>query len=144
LQAIGEDQQQGVRMIEKPKKTNKQVVAHVAQQMDLFLQEWPDHVRGIPNVHLRTAIFSISQKRALFKKMTLIASTEDIEIYRQGEQFNQDDLDVWATLIHLARKQALNTHVRFTVNGVLTELGLTHGGGLHKQLHEAINRLMGV
>ncbi|WP_395398662.1 plasmid replication initiator TrfA (plasmid) [Pseudoduganella sp. UC29_106] len=129
-------------MTDQPPKTRKPKTPPT-KQMELFLEDWPDRVRGVPNVVLRSALFSISKKRDTYKKLTLIASNDGLEIRRRGEQFNQDDLDVWQVLVHLARKQPLNTYVRFTVNSVLTELGLPHGGTQHNQLREAIARLMG-
>lgn len=126
---------------EKPKA--KRIVAKTPKQAELKLEEWPDRVRGVPNVILRSALFSISQTRLMFSRLTPIASLDGIEIRFRGEQFNQDDLDVWETLVHRARKQPLGTYVRFTVNDILRELGRKTGGAQHAQLQEELARLMG-
>lgn len=127
----------------KPKKAPSKAAAVPQKQMEFKLEEWPEKVRGVPNVILRSALFSISQKRAISRKLTAIASLEGIEIRIKGEHFNQDDLDVWEALVHRARKQPLGTYVRFTVNDILRELDRDTGGSQHSQFHDELARLQG-
>lgn len=125
------------------KSKTKKAAGAIARQMELMLEDWPERVRGIPNVILRSSLFSISQTRPVSRKLTLITSVDGFELRFKGEHFNQDDLDVWQALVHRARKQPLGTYVRFTVNEVLRELDRKTGGTQHTQLQEEIARLIG-
>jgi hypothetical protein len=107
----------------------------------LTLELWPDAVRGVPNAFLRNALFGVSSTRKTHKRRTLISSVEQYEIRFKGETFNQTDLDVWETLLHLARLQPLGTKVEFTAHALLKELGRGTGGKDHEQLKEELARL---
>lgn len=122
----------------KPKLKNA-----AGKQLELKLEEWPERVRGVPNVLLRSSLFSISQTRPISRRLTLITCVDGVEIKFKGEHFNQDDLDVWQALVHRARKQPLGTFVHFTVNDILRELDRKTGGTQHIQLQEEIARLIG-
>lgn len=108
----------------------------------LSLELWPEAVRGVPNAVLRGALFGVSISRKTYKKRTLIASTSEHEIRYKGETFNQTDLDLWETLLHLARLQPLGTQVEFTAHSLLKELGRGTGKSQHEQLKEELMRLI--
>lgn len=118
-------------------------LAKSPKQAELQLQEWPDRVRSVPNVILRSALFGISQVRAISPKRTLVASPDGVEIRFKGEHFNQDDLDVWDELVHRCRKHPLGTYVQFDIKDILLDLGLKTGGAQYNQFHETIARLQG-
>jgi hypothetical protein len=109
---------------------------------EVKLPLWPEAVRGVPNVVLRSALFGISIKRKFHKTRTLIASVDGYEIRFKGEVFNQTDLDVWEMLLHLARLQPLETEVKFTAHSLLRELGRGIGKSQHEQLKEELLRLI--
>lgn len=115
--------------------------APAAKQLSLEL--WPDAVRGVPNAVLRGALFGVSQRRKTHKKRTIIAAVDGYEIRFKGETFNQTDLDVWETLLQLARLQPLGTKVEFTAHSLLKELGRGTGKTQHEQLKEELSRLIG-
>ena len=119
------------------KKTEKKAPA--AKQMSLPM--WPEVTRGVPNAFLRNALFGVSSTRKTHKRRTLIDSVDQYEIRFKGETFNQTDLDVWETLLHLARLQPLGTKVEFTAHALLKELGRGTGGKDHEQLKEELARL---
>jgi len=121
--------------------TAKKAKAPAAKQLSLEL--WPDAVRGVPNAVLRGALFGVSQRRKTHKKRTIIAAVEGYEIRFKGETFNQTDLDVWETLLQLARLQPLGTKVEFTAHSLLKELGRGTGKTQHEQLKEELSRLIG-
>ena len=102
---------------------------------------WPEVTRGVPNAFLRNALFGTSSTRKTHKRRTLITSVEQYEVRFKGETFNQTDLDVWETLLHLARLQPLGTKVEFTAHSLLKELGRGTGGKDHDQLKEELARL---
>ncbi|MFZ4539731.1 plasmid replication initiator TrfA [Propionivibrio sp.] len=107
----------------------------------LRLDIWPDAVRGVPNSFLRSALFGVSNIRKTYSNRTLIAAVDGYEIRFFGTSFNQTDLDVWETLLHLARLQPLGTKVEFTAHSLLKELGRSTGGKDHEQLKEELARL---
>jgi hypothetical protein len=113
--------------------------APAAKQLSLPM--WPEVTRGVPNAFLRNALFGTSSTRKTHKRRTLIHSVEQYEIRFKGETFNQTDLDVWETLLHLARLQPLGTKVEFTAHALLKELGRGTGGKDHEQLKEELARL---
>ncbi len=126
-------------VVKRTRTSRKKAVSE--NQLPLLLEDWPDISRGVPNLLLRSALFSINVKRKTSKKRTLIASNSGIEVRFKGEHFNQDDLDVWETLVHRARKLPLGSNVYFETNDLLRELGRDTGGSQHDQLREELIRL---
>ncbi len=103
---------------------------------------WPEPKRGAPNSFIRSALFAaIQSKDRLFLKETVLASQDGIEVRYTGEQLNQADLDVWETIVHLAREQPLGTVASFTAHGLLKAMGMPTGNSQHKQLHSTLLRL---
>ena len=103
---------------------------------------WPEPKRGTPNSFIRSALFSaIQSKDRVFLKGELLASQDGITVVFTGEQMNQEDLTLWETLVHLAKKQPLGGVCTFTAHGLLKALDLNTGGHEHKRLHEGITRL---
>jgi len=105
---------------------------------------WPDPKRGTPNSFLRSALFSaIQSKDRRFLKEEILACQNGYTVKFTGEQFNQEDLTVWETIVHLARQHPLGAVCSFTAHGILKALGLPTGGCNHKTLHSSIIRLTG-
>lgn len=114
-----------------------------APSPQMALELWPDAVRGVPNAVLRGSLFTISQKREVFKKRELLAAVDGVEVRYMGIRFNQTDLDVWEMLLHLARLQPLGNKVEFSAHSFLKALGRKTGQTQHEQLKEEIARLAG-
>ncbi len=111
--------------------------AHVLQ-----LPSWEEPKRGTPNSLIRSALFAaIQSKDRVFLKETTVGSPQGITVKFTGEQLNQEDLSVWATLVHLAREQPLGRVSEFSAHSVLKSLGLHTGLSQHRQLHSTIVRL---
>lgn len=103
---------------------------------------WPEPKRGAPNSFIRSALFAAIQgKDRQYLKEQVLASQDGIIIKYTGEQLNQSDLDVWETIVHMAREQPLGTFCSFTAHGLLKALGLPTGNSQHKQLHSTLLRL---
>lgn len=103
---------------------------------------WPEPKRGAPNSFIRSALFAAIQgKDRQFMRQAVLASQDGIIIRYTGEQLNQADLDVWETIVHLAREQPLGTFCSFTAHSLLKALGLPTGNSQHRQLHSTILRL---
>lgn len=106
------------------------------------LEEWAGSARGVPNVLLRNALFGVSQVRTINKERVVIASNKDVEIRFKGESFNQTDLDVLETLLHLARLQPFGHSFKFTANSFLKLMGRKNGRTQYEQLKDDFARLM--
>lgn len=106
------------------------------------LLTWPDATRGVPNAWLRGALFAAIQgkeRRAL--KRELLATVSGIEIRFTGWQLNQSDLDVWETIVHLARRQPYGQRLEFSAHAILKALGRATGRSQHEWLKEVVARL---
>lgn len=104
---------------------------------------WSESKRGTPNSFLRSALFSAiqSKDREYLERVTL-ASQDGITIKYTGQQLNQEDLTLWETLVHLAKKHPLGNLCTFTAHGILKALDQTPGGDQHERLHKGIIRLI--
>jgi TrfA protein len=103
---------------------------------------WHEQKRGTPNTFLRSALFAaIQSKDRIYLEQVVLYSQQGITVKFTGKQLNQEDLDVWEALVHLARQHPLGTECSFTAYGILKMLGLPTGGHQHERLHSAIIRL---
>lgn len=108
-----------------------------------LLPKWPDATRGMPNSILRSALFAVIERGGRrHMKAERIASLGNIDIFYTGEQLDQSDLDVWATLVHLARRQMLGETCFFTAHSLLKTLGKTSGGKNFEVLESQLSRLV--
>jgi hypothetical protein len=102
---------------------------------------WPEPKRGTPNSFLRSALFAATKGTRRHMQEVTLASLNGITVKYTGQQLTQSDLDVWETLVHLARSQPLGQECVFTAHGILKKLGRCTGLKDHKWLHSAIIRL---
>jgi hypothetical protein len=103
---------------------------------------WPEPKRGTPNSFIRSALFAaIQSKDRQYLQEAVLASQDGILVKFTGQQLNQADLDVWETIVHLAREQPLGTFCSFTAHGLLKSMGMPTGNSQHKQLHSTLLRL---
>ena len=94
-----------------------------------MLPIWPDAVRAVPNGMLRSALFGAIRRGARrYLRRERIAALDGIEIFYTGERLDQGDLDVWETILHLARLQGLGNECRVTAYQLLKVLGKTDSG----------------
>lgn len=103
---------------------------------------WPEPVRAIPNGFLRSALFGAIRKgRRRYLKAELMAAVDGLEIRYTGQRLDQGDLDVWASVLHAVRHQAMGSECRLTSYALLKLMGKTDTGDNRKTLHERITRL---
>jgi hypothetical protein len=106
------------------------------------LPAWPDEVRGVPNMALRSALFgAIRRGPRRYLKSERMASVDGMEVFYTGERLDQGDLDVWEAVLHFIRQQELGKECRFTAYAMLKMLGKTNSGKNRKILHQRILRL---
>lgn len=106
------------------------------------LPAWPDAVRGVPNGVLRSALFGAIRKGARrYLDRERIAALDGIEIHYTGQRLDQGDLDVWESVLHIARLQAMGEPSRFTAYSLLKLMGKTDTGKNRRILHQRLTRL---
>lgn len=110
---------------------------------NVSLPVWADSVRGIPNSWLRSALFTVNNKRKIYRNRTVIASVENYQIKFKNEIFNQTDMDVLEGLLHIGRSQPLGEKIHFSVYSFLKMLGRGIGKSQYEQLKDEVSRLMG-
>lgn len=108
----------------------------------ITLPLWPDVVRGVPNGVLRSALFGAIKKGARrYMQGEQVAAPDGIEIRYTGQQLDQGDLDVWESVLHIARLQEMGEQCRFTAYAMLKLLGKTDAGSNRETLHKRLMRL---
>ena len=103
---------------------------------------WPEVVRGVPNAALRSALFGAIKKgaRAYLERQEIHAQ-EGIRIVYTGARLDQGDLDVWETVLHTVRLQALGDECRVTAYQLLKVLGKTDTGINRETLDRRLSRM---
>jgi hypothetical protein len=103
---------------------------------------WPEVVRGVPNAALRSALFGAIKKgaRAYLERQEIHAQ-EGISIVYTGARLDQGDLDVWETVLHIARLQELGDECRVTAYQLLKALGKTDSGINRDTLDRRLSRM---
>ena len=124
----------------KIRLTGKASVPVVA--VPVKLPSWPEVVRGVPNAALRSALFGAIKKgaRAYLERQEIHAQ-EGIRIVYTGARLDQGDLDVWETVLHIARVQALGDECRVTAYQLLKTLGKTDTGINRDTLERRLSRM---
>ncbi len=120
----------------------KALAAKKEAAQDLQLPLWPESKRGTPNSFLRSALFSAIQSKDRRRlDGEVLGSLNGITVRFTGQQFNQEDLTLWETIVHLARTYHLGYECSFTAYGILQAMDLATGGDDYERLHQGILRL---
>lgn len=103
---------------------------------------WSDAIRGVPNCVLRGSLFAaIQAKDAKYCKRKLLTESSKFILTYTGERLTQSDLDVWETVLHLAREQNLGDKIYYTENAFLKKLGRSNGGKNKQWLKTVLSKL---
>lgn len=107
-----------------------------------LLPNWSDSVRRVPNVALRSALFgAIGKGRRPYLERVNINALGGISIVYTGALLDQGDLDVWETVLHLARTQELGAECKVTAYRLLKALGRTDTGKNRTILDRHLSRI---
>jgi len=126
--------------------SNRQVKQPVeqsnARQLEIQLTNWPDGVRGVPNITLRSAIFSSSRSSChTYLQRAEIYSQRPTQIRYTGPRLDQGDLDVWIALLHIARRKMMGKTLKTSAYELLKQQGKTDAGNNRKTLYKRLFRL---
>ena len=81
---------------------------------------WPEPVRAVPNGFLRSALFGVVKKGARrYVEREQIAAVDGVQILYTGQRLDQADLDVYVSVLHAVRLQALGSQCRITSYALL-------------------------
>lgn len=112
------------------------------QKVIVQLPLWSDAVRGVPNAALRSALFGVIKKGARpYLERQKIHAQAGISIIYTGVRLDQGDLDVWETVLHLVRQQALGNECLATAYQLLKMLGKTDTGKNREILNRRLSRM---
>ena len=103
---------------------------------------WPEPVRAVPNGFLRSALFgAIAKGKRAYLERQEIHAQEGVRIVYTGARLDQGDLDVWETVLHTVRLQALGNQCRVTAYQLLKVLGKTDTGINRDTLDRRLSRM---
>lgn len=123
-------------------RTKKRQSEETAKILQLPLPIWPDQVRGVPNVALRSALFgAIKRGPRRYMDRELVTSLDGYEVRYTGPRLDQADLDVWEALLHLARRQGLGNRIEASERQLLKEAGRSYGKSGREWLKSVAARL---
>ena len=104
---------------------------------------WPEPVRAVPNGVLRSALFGVVKKgRRRYINGEDLASVDGVTIRYKGERLDQNDLDVWLSVLHAVRLQELGSQCRVTSYALLKLMSKTINGKNRATLQARIERLV--
>lgn len=121
-----------------------QAGSKVENGQEVQLPLWPESARAIPNIFLRSALFSVGAKneeRQYINGEDLTA-LNGIKVRYKGERLDQDDLDVWQHVVQIVRHQKLGNRCRIRLSSLLKVAGLTDTGKNRMALQTRIERLV--
>ena len=110
-----------------------------------ILPDWPQKMRGIPNLCLRSALFGVIKRgRRKAVKGEIIASIKGINIRYTGWKLDQGDFDVLIQALHLQTHHIERTpkfYIRFQVKTFLRSIGRQPGKSGREWLKDSFRRL---
>jgi hypothetical protein len=94
--------------------------------MQQLLPEIFEDKRAIPNVFLRGALFGMVRKgkRALVGDKPIFTMSQ-YEVFFSGYELDQNDLEVWDTLMYLAKTRNVDTELRITLYELCQQMRLS-------------------
>jgi hypothetical protein len=115
---------------------------HDARQTESRLTSWPDEVRGVPNITLRSALFGSSRSSSqAYLQCADIYTQRPARMRYTGPRLDQGDLDVWITLLHIARRKPLGKSFKTSAYELLKQQGKADAGNNMKTLYKRLHRL---
>ena len=110
--------------------------------MQQLLPEIFEDRRAIPNCFLRGALFGMVRKgrRALVKDEPIFTMSQ-YEVAFSGEHLDQNDLELWDTLMYLAKNRQVDTELRITLYDLCQQMRLTDAKSNYERLTTRAKRL---
>lgn len=114
----------------------------LGRTMQQLLPDIFEDKRAIPNCFLRGALFGMVRKgrRALVKDEPIFTMSQ-YEVAFSGEHLDQNDLEVWDTLMYLAKERKVDNELRITLYDLCQQMRLSYNQERSKKLVERALRL---
>lgn len=110
--------------------------------MQQLLPEIFEEKRAIPNCFLRGALFGMVRKgrRALVKDEPIFTMSQ-YQVAFSGEHLDQNDLEVWDTLMYLAKERNIDSELRITLYDLCQQMRLSPTKKTYDRLVARVERL---
>ena len=114
----------------------------LGKTMQQLLPEIFEDKRAIPNSFLRGALFGMVRKgrRALVENQPIFTMSQ-YEVRFSGSELDQNDLELWDTLMYLAKKRNVESELRITLYELCQQMRMPDNGINRKTLLGRIKRL---
>lgn len=110
--------------------------------MQQLLPEIFEDKRAIPNSFLRGALFGMVRKgrRALVESQPIFTMSQ-YEVSFSGSEMDQNDLELWDTLMYLAKKRGVVNELRITLYDLCQQMRLSPTKSAYEVLIKRVERL---
>ena len=110
--------------------------------MQQLLPEIFEEKRAIPNCFLRGALFGMVRKgrRALVESKPIFTMSQ-YEVSFSGSELDQNDLEVWDTLMYLAKERHVDNELRITLYDLCKQLRIKDNNVNREAVVKRIERL---
>lgn len=123
---------------EKIKKEEKML----STPMQQLLPEIFEEKRAIPNCFLRGALFGMVRKgkRSIVENKKIFTMSQ-YEVFFSGSELDQNDLELWDTLIYLAKQRRVVDELRITLYDLCHQMKITTTKNNYERLINRSKRL---
>lgn len=110
--------------------------------MQQLLPEIFEDKRAIPNCFLRGALFGMVRKgrRALVENQPIFTMSQ-YEVSFSGSEMDQNDLEIWDTLMYLAKNRNIDSELRITLYDLCQQMRLSPTQKTYERLVARVQRL---
>lgn len=110
--------------------------------MQQLLPEIFEDKRAIPNCFLRGALFGMVRKgrRALVENQPIFTMSQ-YEVSFSGSEMDQNDLEIWDTLMYLAKNRNVDNELRITLYDLCQQMRLSPTQKTYERLVARVQRL---
>ena len=110
--------------------------------MQQLLPEILEDKRASPNCFLRGALFGMVRKgrRALVKNQPIVTMSQ-YKISFSGSELDQNDLEIWDTLMYLAKNRNVDTELKITLYDLCKQMRLLPTKKTYERLVARVERL---
>lgn len=124
--------------IEEIKKEEKLL----SKPMQQLLPEIFEEKRAIPNCFLRGALFGMVRKgkRSLVENKKIFTMSQ-YEVFFSGSELDQNDLELWDTLIYLAKQRKVVDELKITLYDLCQQMRLSPTKKTYQRLIDRAKRL---
>jgi hypothetical protein len=114
----------------------------LGREMQQLLPDIFEDKRAIPNCFLRGALFGMVRKgrRALVENQPIFTMSQ-YQVSFSGSEMDQNDLEVWDTLMYLAKERKVDSELRITLYNLCQNMRMPDNGINRKTLVSRVRRL---